>query len=225
MPLSKLIGAKSDDAQIKRERRKQARPGELLDAALQLFVEKGFAATRAEEVAARAGVSKGTLFLYFQSKEELFKAVVQENIAGRFAEWNAEFDAFPGSTADMLRFFMRMWWERVGKTPASGITKLVISEASNFPDIAAYYQQEVIQPGRALIRRILERGVARGEFRPLDMEYAIFAITGPMVFLTLMKHSINACMPPDFAMDPERYIAVQAEILLQGFMAPGREAT
>jgi TetR/AcrR family transcriptional regulator len=224
MPLSKLIGAKSDDAQIKRERRKQARPGELLDAALALFVEKGFAATRAEEVAARAGVSKGTLFLYFQSKEELFKAVVQENIAGRFAEWNAEFDAFPGSTADMLRFFMRMWWERVGTTPASGITKLVISEASNFPDIAAYYQQEVIQPGRALIRRILERGVARGEFRPLDMEYAIFAITGPMVFLTLMKHSINACMPPDFAMDPERYIAVQAEVLLQGFMAPGREA-
>ena len=74
----------------RRERRKEARPGELLDAALDLFVEKGYAATRVEEVAARAGVSKGTLFLYFPSKEELFKAVVRENIVGRFAEWRNE---------------------------------------------------------------------------------------------------------------------------------------
>jgi TetR/AcrR family transcriptional regulator len=81
----------------KRERRKEARPGELLDAALALFVEKGFAATRVEEVAARAGVSKGTLFLYFPSKEELFKAVVRETIAGRFGEWNEELDAFPAT--------------------------------------------------------------------------------------------------------------------------------
>ena len=82
----------------KRERRKEARPGELLDAALDLFVEKGFAATRSEEVAARAGVSKGTLFLYFPSKEELFKAVVRENISGRFQEWKEEFQHFEGNS-------------------------------------------------------------------------------------------------------------------------------
>ena len=70
-------------------------------------MEKGFAATRAEEVAARAGVSKGTLFLYFPSKEELFKAVVRENISGRFGEWNAEFEAFEGTTAEMLRYCMQ----------------------------------------------------------------------------------------------------------------------
>ena len=98
MSLSKFIGAKTDEVQAKRERRKEARPGELLDAALDLFVEKGFAATRAEEVAARAGVSKGTLFLYFPSKEELFKAVVRENISGRFTEWNEEFETFEGTT-------------------------------------------------------------------------------------------------------------------------------
>ena len=102
MSLSKLIGGKppTDEAQAaRRERRKEARPGELLDAALDLFVEKGFAATRSEEVAARAGVSKGTLFLYFPSKEELFKAVVRENISGRFAEWNEEFETFEGTHA------------------------------------------------------------------------------------------------------------------------------
>ena len=79
-----------DEPRQRRSRRKEARPGELLDAALALFVEKGFAATRVEEVAARAGVSKGTLFIYFPSKEELFKAVVRENISGRFTEWGEE---------------------------------------------------------------------------------------------------------------------------------------
>src|ERR1700741_5417003 len=101
--IGKII-ARTDEARAKRERRKEARPGELLDAALDLFVEKGFAATRAEEVAARAGVSKGTLFLYFPSKEELFKAVVRENISWRFAEWTQEFETFEGSTADMVRY-------------------------------------------------------------------------------------------------------------------------
>ena len=117
----------------KRERRKEARPGELLDAALALFVEKGFAATRVEEVAARAGVSKGTLFLYFPSKEELFKAVVRETIAGRFGEWNDELDAFQGDSADLLRYTMNAWWERIGMTQTSGITKLVMSEAGTWP--------------------------------------------------------------------------------------------
>lgn len=91
------------------ERRKQARPGELLEAALALFVEKGFAATRVDEVAARAGVSKGTLFLYFSTKEDLLKAVVREVIAGRFAEWGRELDSFEGSTEELLRYCMQVW--------------------------------------------------------------------------------------------------------------------
>jgi len=133
MPAPRFLKDKLCPVSAKRERRKEARPGELLEAALDLFVEKGFAATRSEEVAARAGVSKGTLFLYFQSKEELFKAVVIENLAGRFTEWNREFDQFEGSTADMLRYCMRVWWERVGSTQASGLTKLMMSEGRNFP--------------------------------------------------------------------------------------------
>jgi AcrR family transcriptional regulator len=123
------------------QRRKEARPGELLEAALDLFVEKGFAATRVDEVAARAGVSKGTLFLYFPSKEELFKAVVRENIAGRFAEWTLELDAFEGSTDDLLRYCYKVWWERIGNTKTSGITKLMLSEAHHFPEITEFYQR------------------------------------------------------------------------------------
>lgn len=219
MSLSKLIPAHHDEVQAKRERRKEARPGELLDAALDLFVEKGFAATRSEEVAARAGVSKGTLFLYFPSKEELFKAAVRENISGRFEKWNQEFERFEGSTPDMLRYFMKVWWERIGASRASGITKLIISEARNFPDLAAFYQQEVIQPGQVLIRNILQRGVDRGEFQVLDLDYALFSVTAPMVFLIMMKHSLDCCVPKDYPLDPQRYIASQVETLLHGLCA------
>jgi AcrR family transcriptional regulator len=118
----------------KRERRKDARPGELLEAALQLFVQKGYAATKVEDVAALAGVSKGTLFLYFPTKEDLFKAVVSENLSQHFPAWNLAFESFEGSSAEMLRFALQSWWEKIGSTPASGICKLMLSESRNFPD-------------------------------------------------------------------------------------------
>ena len=210
----------STDALPKRERRKEARPGELLDAALDLFVEKGFSATRVDEVAARAGVSKGTLFLYFQNKEDLFKAVVRENIANKFPAWQEEFLSFEGSSSEMLRYAMTSWWERIGKTRASGITKLVMSEAQNFPEIAAFYQEEVIQPGNAMLRRILERGVQRGEFRALDLEQAVHLIVAPMIFLLMWKHSMSACAASAKIIDPEQFIHMQVDVLLHGMTQP-----
>ncbi len=207
---------------VKRERRKESRPGELLDAALDLFVEKGFAATRVEEVAARAGVSKGTLFLYFPSKDELFKAVVRESISGRLVECKSDFEAFSGSSRDMLAYCMNSWWQRVGATKASGLTKLMMSEAANFPDIAAFYQQEVIQPSHSLIRRILQRGIERGEFRSMDLDYAVYSVVAPMVFMILSQHSMGVCISNDFRLDPQKYIASQLGILLDGMCAaPG----
>jgi TetR/AcrR family transcriptional regulator len=203
----------------KHARRKDARPGELLDAALTLFVEKGFAATRVEEVAKLAGVSKGTLFLYFTSKEELFKAVVRENISGRFVEWNAEFESFKGSSADMLRLCMTAWWQQLGSTKASGICKLMMSEACNFPELATFYEQEVIQPGNELIERILQRGVDSGEFRPIDMTYGVYVVLAPMLFLSMWRHSWGTCTNST-ALVPEQYIAVQVETILNGLCLP-----
>lgn len=216
MPLIKRFCDKLPADAHKRERRKGARPGELLDAALDLFVEKGFAATRVEEVAARAGVSKGTLFLYFQSKEELFKAVVCENISGHLKGWNDEFESFEGSSADMLGYCMNSWWDRLGATRASGINKLMVSEAKNFPAIAAFYQQEVIRPGHALIRRVLQRGMDRGEFRKMDLDYAVYSVIAPMTFLILAKHSMGVCMPDDLGLDPKKYIRTQLNTILYG---------
>ena len=208
----------------RRERRKEARPGELIDAALDLFVEKGFAATRVEEVAARAGVSKGTLFLYFQSKDELFKAVVRENISGRLVEWNSDFEAFQGTAFEMLAYCMNSWWDRVGATKASGLTKLMVSEAGNFPDIAAFYQHEVIQPGHALIRRVLQRGMDHGEFRQLDLDYAVYSVVAPMIFVILSRHSMGVCISNHVELDPKKYIASQLGIILYGLSLPPGDA-
>ena len=207
-----------DNARVKHARRKEARPGELLDAALDLFVAKGFAATRAEEVAAKAGVSKGTLFLYFKSKEELFEAVVRENIGNQINQGLAEIDSFEGTTTDMLQFAMFAWWERVGNTKASGISKLVMSEASNFPALANFYQETVVKPGRQLIRAILQRGIDRGEFRTLNMDYAVYSVIAPLMFLTMWKHSLGACSL-DAPLDPKDYINSQADIIVRGILA------
>ena len=214
------ISLHNTEAAPKRERRKEARPGELLDAALDLFVEKGFSATRVDEVAARAGVSKGTLFLYFQSKEDLFKAVVRKNIANNFPRWQEEFLTFEGTSSDMLRYAMTSWWERIGKTRASGITKLVMSEAQNFPEIASFYQEEVIQPGNVMIRRILARGVQSGEFREMDLDQAVHLIVAPMIFLMMWKHSMGACAASAKIVDPEQFIHMQVDVLLHGMTQP-----
>ncbi len=203
-------------APSRRERRKEARPRELLDAALELFVEKGFAATRAEEVAKLAGVSKGTLFLYYSSKEALFKAVVRESISARFAEWGAELARFQGSSPDLLRYCVHTWWTHVGATKAAGISKLMMSEARNFPELAAFYEQEVIQPGNALIARVLQRGMDRGEFRPIDLRYGVYVVMAPMLFLAMWKHSWGHCCEAPTQLVPEEYLAIQLDNILNG---------
>ena len=142
-----------------RQRRKEARPAELMAAALELFVEKGFAGTRLDDVAARAGVSKGTLYLYFDSKEALFKAVIQEGIVPILEEGAGLVDSFEGSAGELLRLLINEWWQRIGNTHLGGVPKLMISEARNFPELAVYYHDAVIMRGRDLMRRTLQRGI------------------------------------------------------------------
>jgi TetR/AcrR family transcriptional regulator len=203
-----------------RTRRKQARPAELVSAALTLFVEKGFAATSVEEIAQSAGVSKGTLFLYFQSKEELFKAVVRENISSALREGFDEVRLWTGSTADLVPRLMLQWWRSYGNMPAGGITKLMMSEARNFPSLAAFYQQEVVSPAQELIRLTLQRGIRRGEFRRVNVDLALYAILSPIMFLIMWKHSLGACMPADAAIDPEKCLRMQADIVVRGLLKP-----
>ena len=211
------------DLTHKRERRKEARPGELLEAALQLFVQKGFAATKVEDVAALAGVSKGTLFLYFPTKEDLLKAVVSENLAQHFPAWNQAFEAFEGSSAEMLRFALGSWWEKIGSTPASGICKLMISESRNFPELLAFYVDSVMRPGNQLLCRILQRGVSSGEFRPMNCDVAVHTIVAPMIFLMIWENALNA-YSDTLTMSPKAFLDQQIDVLLHGLVAPPLKA-
>jgi AcrR family transcriptional regulator len=203
-----------------RQRRKEARPQELLEAALDLFVEKGFTATRAEEVAQRAGVSKGTLYLYYPSKEELFKAVVRQNLGALIAEGKEAVAQFQGSSADLLVYLMMTWWQRVGSTPASGIHKIVLSEVRNFPELAQFYADEVILPADQLFCSAIERGVKSGEFRAVPLHEAAHALMAPMIFLALHRHSVGACpVQGRGELDPERMLRVHLDLVLRGLVA------
>ena len=204
---------------IQRRRRKEARPQELLDAALTLFVEKGFAATRIEEVAVRAGVSKGTLYLYYPSKEELLKAVIGHYLSARIAEGAAQADTFTGTAADLLRGMLVDWWGQLYDSPASGVFKLVITEVRNFPDIADYYAREVIGPAHALVSGILRRGMAAGEFRPVDVDSAVHSLILPLVMICLHRHSLGAC-PVDWHLDGKAFIAQHVHLVLVSLSAP-----
>ena len=199
------------------ERRKDARPQELLAAALDLFVERGFAATRLDDVAARAGVSKGTLYLYFTNKEELFKAVVRENVVPVLGEAEGILDSYEGSTVELFRELILGWWERIGATKLSGITKLMMAESSNFPEVAQFYHDEVIKRADAMIARMLERGVKRGEFRQVDIDQATHVICAPMIMLMMWKHSFNTCSPVETS--PEAYLNTFIDLFLQGILA------
>lgn len=197
-----------------RKRRKEARPAELTAAALGLFVEKGFAATRLEDVAARAGVSKGTLYLYFDSKEALFKAVIQEGIVPVMRE-NEEIAArHTGSSFELLEKLLANWWGKIGQTDFAGIPKLMVAEARNFPDIAQYYYENVIRRGRALVGSALERGMASGEFRRMDVETTIDVIIAPILMLLIWRFSLACCQCGDG--DPQRYLQIHIDLLRQG---------
>ncbi len=214
-----VVSTAEPASSTRRERRKDARPGELLAAALDLFVERGFSATRVEDVAARAGVSKGTLFLYFPSKTELFKAVVRESIVGRLREFAQEIAAFQGPTAELLGMAMRQWWERVGNTKAGGISKLMMAEAGNFPELAQFYLEEVIDPGTGLICRIVQRGIDRGEFRQVDVPTMAHALVAPMMHLICWKHSFGMMPCNTQNTDPDAYITQCVQLFLNGLEA------
>ncbi|MDB5762054.1 MAG: TetR/AcrR family transcriptional regulator [Herminiimonas sp.] len=206
------------------ERRKEARPQELLAAALDLFVERGYAATRLDDVAAQAGVSKGTLYLYFTNKEELFKAVVRENVLPLLSEAEEIIDGYAGHSAELFREFILGWWERIGNTKLSGITKLMMAESGNFPEVAKFYHDEVISRSNIIIIRMLDRGIARGEFRKINAVQANKVICAPIIMLMMWKHSFSGCQTEPIS--PEEYLNCFIDLLLHGLLtAPSAPLT
>src|SRR5262245_16764630 len=171
----------------------EERPAHILSAALESFVEKGFAATRLEDVAQRAGISKGTLYLYFDSKEALLEAVVRENIVPFVERAERRMDEYQGSSRDLIGELAHGWWDAMYESPLGGLPKLVLSEASNFPGVARIYFDEVVLRIRKVFSRALRRGIERGEFRNVDVDYTVRALMSPFVMGLIWKHSLLKC--------------------------------
>jgi AcrR family transcriptional regulator len=168
-------------------------------------------------VAQRAGVSKGTLYLYYPSKEELFKAVVRQTLSSLIAEGIELAGQFEGSSSELLATLMQTWWERFGSTPAAGIHKVVLSEVRNFPELAQFYNDEVIVPADRLFTRCIQRGVDRGEFRPLPLHEAAHALMSPMIFMALCQFSLGACpIQGAVTVDPVGVLRTHLDLVLRG---------
>jgi AcrR family transcriptional regulator len=207
------------------QRRKEARPQEILAAALALFAERGFAATRLDDVARRAGVTKGTLYLYFPNKQKLFEAVVRQALVPNLERGEALLDEADAPAALMLEHLMRSWAE-LALSPAGAIPKIIISEAGNFPELACFYREEVVDRGIELMRRVLRLGVARGEFRALDdFDNAVRCIWAPVVLAMLWRHSLGRHEEMD-RFDPEAICETQLKLLLDGLaLRPAAQVT
>ena len=200
-------------------RRKDARPEEILAAALESFAERGFAATRLEDVAARAGISKGTLYLYFGGKEELFEAVVRARLLPNLERLETLTATFDGPSAELLERLL-LTIAGVVSSRVGAIPKLVIAEAGNFPDLARFYLDQVVRRGLRLIGTILRRGIERGEFRPVDVDHTVFCVIAPMLLAALWKNSLE---PHDAApLDAQALARVLLDLLLRGLEARER---
>jgi len=203
-----------------RRRRKAARPAELLEAAIEVFAEKGFAAARLEEVARRAGVSKGTAYLYFPTKEALFKAAIREVVVTRLAMGEREVEDWQGSNAALLRRMLEQWGQLV-RSRQGGLLKLIVAEARNFPDLAAWYHAEVGARGHRLLTAVLERGIAQGEFRGGDVEAMAQVVACPLAFRAIWSNSVGCYETPPLS--DERFYDSYLTLMLAGLRPERKE--
>jgi AcrR family transcriptional regulator len=169
------------------KRRKEQRPAEIAEAALAAFSENGYAATRVDDVARRAGVSKGLLYLYFKTKEELFKAVIRNFVAPKVTMLRKSIDESELTTEQFLRGPFLALIKSLPDSPVRIVLRLMIAEGSRHPDLIAFYWENVVEPGLDALRLLIGKGVANGEFRPTAVEKFPQLLISPVVLSIVWK--------------------------------------
>ena len=177
--------------QPKFQRRAEDRPQEICAAALAVFAEKGFAAAKLDEIARRAGVSKGTLYLYFKDKEELFRAVVRNTIAPNLETVRTSLIQTGLPFAQLVRQFMANFVEIRKRVPIGAVAKMVISESRNFPELAKVWHDEVVSRGIGTVTALIEMAQAKGEVRPGDARLHAFTLMGPLIMGVIYKETLE----------------------------------
>src|SRR3954447_23762018 len=179
-------------------RRKDARPEEIITAALEVFADSGYAATKLEDVARKAGVTKGTIYLYFENKDALFKALIRQTIVPVLAQGEELAKSFTGSARDLFEQLVREYWRLVGETSLASIPRLMIAEAGNFPELARFYYEEVVTRGHRLMAGVLERGIKAGEFKKVNLAVATKLAMSPLMHAVVARRAFAHCMPEGF---------------------------
>lgn len=205
--------------EVRWTRRKQERPAEILDAALKVFAQKGFAAARMDDIAREAGVTKGTIYLYFENKEAVFKSLVRESVGTTIATVTAAAQSQEGSA----RLLLKMVSTRVTQLLVEGervvLPKIVIGESSNFPWLAEFYRFEIIERGLQLLMSLIERGIAQGEFRPLPAHHVARLFVAPILLGAIWRATFGHLDTEPY--DYKGLIDTHLDVLFRGLAAEG----
>lgn len=192
------------------QRRKEDRPQEITAAALEAFAEKGYAATRVTDVAKRAGVSKGLLYLYFRTKEELFKSVIKSFVSPRIDALKNEIETTELSAEEYFRGPLLEFAKQVPRSPARVLVRLMIAEGAKYPDLTHWYQENVVAHGLAALRELIDRGVRDGEFRRSALQEFPHMVVAPVAFAIVW----SLVFGPRHKLDSDRFIESHLELLL-----------
>jgi AcrR family transcriptional regulator len=206
-------------APVRWTRRKQARPSEILDAALKVFAEKGFAGARMDDIAKRAGVTKGTIYLYFENKEAVFKTLVRDSIGATLSVVTENARNFEGPVRPLLRFALGQMVQLLTTSDRVVLPKIIIAESGNFPELASFYRNEIVEKGLALLTSLIERGIAQGEFRALPSQHVARLCVAPVLLGAIWRVTFGRFDTEAF--DYEGLIETHLDVLFRGLAADG----
>lgn len=201
----------------RRQRRKDARPSEIIEAAIEVFSERGFGKARLEDVARKAGVAKGTVFVYFSTKEDLFRAVARTVLSDHLRRLQSPAADLDRPLAETVPALLAQAATVIGEGRLPAMMRLLIAESRTFPDLARVWHDEVVSKVLGLVTEALERAQARGEIRPGDARLHAFSIMGPMLGAALFREVFRDTAPlPDL----QELAAQHARTVLRGLLAP-----
>jgi AcrR family transcriptional regulator len=200
-----------DETEVRRRRRKDERPNEILAAALDEFAEKGFTAARLADVARRAGIAKGTIYLYYSSKHELFRAVIR-SLLPRYGEIERMVLDYPGSTEALLRGPFLEVQRKLLQTDLPRLLSVLLTEGQRVPDLVDFYYREALSPALGMARSIIQRGVDRGEFR----ETALVELPQPLIAGVLVAVVWNSLLGNVHPVDTGQLLETHIDLLLDG---------
>ena len=207
----------STAGQPRRQRRKDARPSEIIEAAIEVFTERGFGAARLEDVARRAGVAKGTVFVYFPTKDDLFRAVAQTVLTSHLERLQGAAADLDRPIAELVPMLLMQAAAVIGEGRLPAMMRLLVSESRQFPDLARVWHDEVVSTVLGLLTMAIERAQARGEIKPGNARLYAFSIIGPMLASALFREVFRDTAPlPDLRELAEQH----ARTILDGLLLP-----